>query len=183
MAEPTRILLVDDDPDFSQLTEMELTKRGYPLSVCSDSTRALDVLRETPYDCVLLDLRMAGLEGTELLPIIKHNFQTLPVIIISAYCGSLDVSHYISLGAFQVVTKAFTSEQLIEVINRAVGKTVAIQFLITSLSLTQARDQFYRKLLVTALQKANWNQLKAAELLGVSRNSMRRWLHKYKIKY
>ena len=53
----------------------------------------------------------------------------------------------------------------------------------TSLSLAEAKDQVYRKLIITALRKANWNQIKAAQLLGVSRYCLIRWLRKLQISY
>lgn len=59
--------------------------------------------------------------------------------------------------------------------------TEAIPITLTNVSLAQARDRVYRKLIVTALRRANWNQTKAAELLGISRYSLIRWLRKLQI--
>ena len=183
MAEPVRVLVVDDDPSMCRLTELSLTEGGYRVSVCSDSTRAMDLLKEAPYGCVLLDIRMKGLEGTELLPIIKHGFPTLPVILVSAYCDRSDASYYSSLGAFDIVTKPFNNGLLLDVVNRAVGAAETIPLVLTSLSMAEARNQVSRKLIVTALRRTNWNQIKAAKLLGVSRYSLIRWLRKLQITY
>lgn len=180
---PLRVLVVDDDPWIRELAERILTQRGYRVTTCSESVRAIDMLREGPYGCVLLDIRMAGLQGTELLLIIKHNFAALPVIIVSSYCAPADAAYYGSLGAFDLVPKPFDGDLLVDAVNRAVGVTQAIPLVLTSLSLIEAREQVYRKLIVAALQRAHWNQIKAAQLLGVSRHCLIRWLRKLQISY
>jgi len=181
--EPTRVLVIDDDPSMCRLTEMALTRSGYRVTVCTDSTKAMDLLKDGPYGCVLLDIRMKGLDGTDLLPIIKRNFPALPVIIVSAYCNRTSANHYTSLGAFEIVTKPYTDDFLLDVVSRAVGGRETIPLLLTSLSLTEARDQVFRKLIITALRQSNWNQIKAAKLLGISRYSLIRWLRKLQITY
>ena len=181
--EAARVLAIDDDSSTCRMLELALTKRGYQVTTCSDSHRAIGLLKESPYACVLLDIRMSGLQGTELLPIIKHNFPALPVIIVSAYGNRSDASYYNSLGAFDFLTKPVSRDLLIDTINRAVGAVEEIPMVLTSLSLTEVRDQVYRKLIVTALRKANWNQVKAAQLLGVSRHFLIRWMHRLQITY
>ncbi|MBI4342877.1 MAG: response regulator [Candidatus Omnitrophica bacterium] len=180
---PKRVLVIDNDPGIRRLVQRILEGQGYAVTACSDGAQAIALLKETPYRCVLLDVRMNGLQGTELLPIIKRNFPTLPVIIISAYCERQDASYYGSLGASDFLAKPFHDESLVEAVQRAVGATETIPLTLTSLSLAEARDQVYRTLLVTALRKTNWNQVKAAQLLGVSRYSLMRWLRKLQIQY
>ncbi len=183
MNEPVRVLVVDDDLEICKNMEELLVEKGYLVTLCPDPTRAIDLLKKTPQDCVLLDIRMKGMDGTELLPIIKRHFPSLPVIIVSAYCEGLDAKYYLSLGACELIAKPFNNETLIDAINRAIGATETIPLILTSFSLDEARDQVYRKLIVTALRRAKWNQTKAAALLGVSRYSLIRWLHKLKITY
>src|SRR3989338_1428169 len=146
MAEVTRIFVIDDDPKMCHVIERLLTDRGYGVTVCTDSNDAIRLLKEAEYHCVLLDIRMKGLEGTELLPIIKRNFPDLPVVIVSAYVDRSDAGYYSSLGAFDLVAKPFNNDLLADVVNRAVGATETIPFILTSLSLREAHDQVYRKL-------------------------------------
>ena len=183
MAEAARVLVIDDDPEMCQVLKDLLTRQGFRATTCTDSGEAMDRLQEETYHCVLLDIRMKKLQGTELLPIIKHRFPMLPVIIVSAYCDRSDAGYYGSLGAYDVVAKPFNSDRLVDVIHRAVGKTDTIPLELTSLSLAESRDQVYRKLIVTALQRTNWNQVKAARLLGVSRYCLIRWIRKLQISY
>lgn len=178
-----RVLVVDDDPTVAQFSAHVLGRHGYQVTPCPDSTKVIDLLSHTPYGCVLLDLRMGGIEGTELLPIIKHRFPDLPVIIVSAYVDPSNQNFCNSLGAFEVIQKPFNNDLLVDVVNRAVGATETVPFVLESLSLNEARDRVYRKLIVTALRRAHWNQVQAAKLLGVSRYCLIRWLHRLQITY
>lgn len=180
---PVRILVVDDDINMCQLTEAALQRNGYEATVCTDSAKVMDLLKDGLYGCVLLDIRMKGLEGTELLPIIKRSFPALPVILVSAYCDRSNASYYTALGAFEIVTKPYPDDLLLDVISRAVGGKDMIPLMLTNLSLDEAREQVFRKLIVMALQRSHWNQVKAAQLLGISRYSLRRWLRRLQITY
>lgn len=184
MAERERVLVIDDNLTICDLIRRTLEEAGYQVSVCSDSTQAMDVLNQGgPYCCVLLDVRMEGLEGTELLPLIKHKYPALPVIIVSSYASPPDGSYYSFLGASDVVPKPFSDERLLKALERALGTSTSVQLVLPDLSLTKARDQIYSKLIVLALRRANWNQVRAAGLLGISRHSLIRWMQKLRISY
>jgi DNA-binding NtrC family response regulator len=182
MAESARVLVVDDNTQICEATERILKERGYLVTTCSDSRRVIELLRHEPHACVLLDICMPDLEGTELLPIIKHSFPALPVIAVSAY-NRADSGYYISLGAFEFLPKPFDPPLLLASVERAIGGTPSIPLVLTSLSLVEARNLVYRKLIVTALRKTDWNQVRAARLLGISRQSLIRWLRKLDISY
>jgi len=127
---------------------------------------------------VLLDIRMPGFEGTDLLPLIKRVYPELPVILISAYVESGSAKYYHALGAFDVLGKPFSREALLDAVGRALQRQQHIPILLTSFSLRQGRDQLYRKLILAALQRTDWNQVKAAQLLGISRYCLIRWTKK-----
>ena len=82
-----------------------------------------------------------------------------------------------------MVQKPFSHEILLDTIARALDRQQQIPLTLTSLLLREGRDQLYRKLILVALQKTDWNQVKAAELLGVSRFCLIRWLKKLGISY
>ena len=178
-----RVIAIDDDEKILKIYEELLTPRGLAVTRCSDSTQVVSRLKADGYDVALLDIRMPGLEGIDLLPLIKKVRPELPVILVSAYCDEANAGYYHSLGAFEIVSKPFSHEVLVDTIARAVEQEERIPLMLTSLSLREARDQAYRKLILTALRKTNWNQIKAAELLGVSRYCLMRWLKKLGISY
>lgn len=179
-----QVLVIDDDRKILQLYQELLTPRGFTVTPCPEGDQVVTRLKTVAYDLVLLDIQMPGIEGTDLLPLIKKICPKTPVILVSAYCDESHAGYYHALGAFEVVSKPFSHEVLIETIMRAVDhQQERIPFVLTNLSLREGRDQLYRKLILTALRKADWNQVKAAELLGVSRYCLIRWLKKLGIAY
>lgn len=177
-ARPHRVLVVDDEEKILAHCQALLSARGYDVVVSAEPERVLPRLQTESYDLILLDIRMPGLEGTDLLPLIKHQHPALPVVLLSAFCDAAEAGHYVSLGAFDVVGKPFSNEQLLDCVARAMQERVRIPLTLQSLSLIDGRDTVYRKLMLTALTRTNWNQVKAAELLGVSRYCLMRWMRK-----
>ena len=178
-----RVLVIDDDEKILTLYKDVLTATGLDVTVCPDSTQVLPLLKASAYETVLLDIRMPGFEGTDLLPLVKKLYPELPVILVSAYCDAANAGYYHSLGAFDVVGKPFSHELLRDTVARALERQEHIPLTLTSLSLREGRDQLYRKLILSALRKTDWNQVKASELLGVSRYCLIRWLKKLGIAY
>lgn len=178
-----RILAIDDDEKILKIYDELLAQRGLVVTKCPDPTKVVALLKSNTYDAALLDIRMPALEGTDLLPLVKKVRPDLPVILVSAYCDKANAGYYHSLGAFDIVGKPFSSEVLVDTIARAMEREERIPLVLTSLSLREARNQTYRKLILAALRKTNWNQVKASELLGVSRYCLIRWMKKLGIAY
>ena len=178
-----RVLVIDDDEKILHVSKELLSEGGFDVTICPDSTQAIPLLKANAYEVVLLDIRMPGFEGTDLLPLIKKAYPELPVVLVSAYCDATSAGYYHSLGAFDVVGKPFSHEVLRDTVARALARQEHIPLVLTTLSLREGRDQLYRKLILSALRKTDWNQVKAAELLGVSRYCLIRWLKKLGISY
>jgi len=178
-----RVLVIDDDEKLLTVYDGLLARRGFIVTTCPDSTQVIPLLKSNAYEVVLLDIRMPGFEGTDLLPLIKKVYPDLPVILVSAYCDEASVGYYHSLGAFAIISKPFSHEVVLDAVARALAQQEQIPLTLTNLSLREGRDQLYRKLILAALRKTGWNQVKAAELLGVSRYCLIRWLKKLGISY
>ena len=186
MAEPAsrhRLLVIDDDEKLLTVYEGLLTRRGFAVTTCPDSTQVMPILKSSAFEVALLDIRMPGLDGSDLLPLMKKACPELPVILVSAYCDEANAAYYASLGAFAMITKPFSHEALLDAVGRALQQQEQIPITLTSLSLREGRDQLYRKLILAALRRTGWNQVKSAELLGVSRYCLIRWLKKLGISY
>lgn len=173
-----KALVIDDDPGLLTVYQELLGRQGFAVTACDDGAKALSRVRGETYHVVLLDVRMPGLEGTDLLPIIKRLRPEVPVIIVSAYCDEASKSYYHAMGAFDALGKPFSHERLLDTVERAMARQEQIPMVLTSFSLEQGREQVYRKLILASLQRTNWNQVKAAELLGVSRYCLIRWMKK-----
>jgi DNA-binding NtrC family response regulator len=178
-----RALWIDNEPKLLQHGKELLSRDGFDVATCPDPTQAIALLKAQVFDVVLLDIRMPGLEGTDLLPLIKKIRPELPVILVSAYCDEAQASYYHGLGASGLIAKPFSPEQLRDTVAKVIHEQEEIPVVLTSLSLREGRDQIYRKLILAALRRTNWNQVKAAELLGVSRFCLIRWIKKLGIAY
>ncbi len=104
-SEPRRLLVVDDDRAFRLSTCALLREEGYEVSDAADGQAAVEALRERRYDLVLLDLRMPGVDGLQLLEALRIWGHNLPVLLISGY-GTVDVAvRALHSGADDFLTK------------------------------------------------------------------------------
>ena len=80
-----RILVIDDEVNIRQLYKVELEEEGYHVLLAASGKEALDILERETFDLVMLDIKMPGINGLEILGKIKEMKETIPVILISAY--------------------------------------------------------------------------------------------------
>jgi sigma-B regulation protein RsbU (phosphoserine phosphatase) len=101
------VLVVDDDANNRDLLSRRLRRMGYEAEVGQDGQHALTLIGERSFDVVLLDVMMPGLDGFEVLKILRehHAATDLPVIMATAKDDSEDVIHALGLGANDYVTK------------------------------------------------------------------------------
>ncbi|MBI2884836.1 MAG: response regulator [Candidatus Omnitrophica bacterium] len=181
-AELPRLLIVDDDEPTLNAYRALFAPKGFAVTTCSESAEVLPLLAAgTSYRAVLLDIRMPGWDGTDLLPQIKRLHPDLPVMLVSAYCDPEHADYYRQLGADAALPKPFSAEVLLETLERVTGRQEQIPLVLRSLSLKDAREQVTQKLMLAALARTGWNQVQAAKLLGVSRYCLMRWMKKLKI--
>lgn len=101
------VLVVDDTEHNRDLLSRRLQRAGYPVAVAASGQEALDYLAAHPVSVVLLDVRMAGMSGLEVLQAIRQTWAAthLPVIMVTANDGSEDIVTAFDLGADDYVTK------------------------------------------------------------------------------
>ncbi len=80
-----KILIVDDEEHIRMLYQVELEDEGYEVTTAADGFRLLERIERDRPDLVLLDIKMAGYNGLDLLQEIRNRFYDLPVILCSAY--------------------------------------------------------------------------------------------------
>ena len=96
-----------------------LEGEGMLVELAQNGREALEKLHSLSFDLVLLDLRMPGVSGVEVLQEIKKEEPELPVVVITAY-GSVDNAvETLKMGAFVFITKPFKLEELLNTISRA----------------------------------------------------------------
>ena len=109
--EPARILVVDDDPQALRYARDALTRAGYAPVVTGDPQEALRIMTTDRPRLVLLDLRLPGIDGTELMGHILE-LADVPVIFLSAYGQDEVIARAFELGAADYVVKPFSPTEL-----------------------------------------------------------------------
>ncbi|UCG53679.1 MAG: response regulator [Candidatus Latescibacterota bacterium] len=114
------ILSVDDEPHMLKLLERIITeKTPFKITTTSNSLEVPELLKQNTYDVILADLKMPGLDGMDILRMVREQERFEEVIIITAF-GSLETAiESLSLGVFDYITKPFKKEQIIFTIKRA----------------------------------------------------------------
>ena len=97
MDEPS-ILLIDDEEAFVTTLQERLEMRGFSARAALDGQSGLDMIAEEPPDVVVLDLRMPGISGVEVLRRIRRQWPGLPVIMLSGHGSDLDFETCTHLG-------------------------------------------------------------------------------------
>ena len=101
------VLVVDDDANNRDLLSRRLRRIGYTAEVAHDGQHAIRLVADQPFDLILLDVMMPGLDGFEVLRRLRatHAATDLPIIMATAKDNSEDVVHALGLGANDYVTK------------------------------------------------------------------------------
>ncbi len=96
MAEPAKILVVDDDPDFLEATRIVLESKPYRVFLASDGAQGLRLAREVRPDLIILDIIMPLKDGFTVCEEIKNNpeFQGIPVLMLTSLSQKLPETTY-----------------------------------------------------------------------------------------
>ncbi len=121
------ILVVDDDRGSRESIARFLQTEGFEASVCENGFSAQRLLQETYFDLVVLDLRMPGMDGLELLEWLEREGPPVPVIMVSAYGDIGDAVEAMKLGADDYMVKPVDPEELVLRIRRAIDSRHAAQ--------------------------------------------------------
>ena len=116
---PSKILLVDDEREFVQTLSERLLMRDMGSAVAYDGESALEVAREDEPDVMILDLKMPGIDGIEVLRRVKTTQPEIEVIILTGHGSEADEKLCLQLGAFAYLQKPVDVEELSATIKRA----------------------------------------------------------------
>jgi DNA-binding NtrC family response regulator len=115
------ILVVDDDPGVRESFRLILEDH-YDVVDVPDGPSALDVVRASPMDLVLLDIRLPGMDGIEVLERIKAIDERVEVILVTAVKTVRTAVAAMKLGAFDYLTKPFEEDELLSLASRALER-------------------------------------------------------------
>jgi DNA-binding response OmpR family regulator len=114
---PVRVLLVDDDPDFTNVLRRRLVRRGLAVRTARDGGEAFSMIEVEPFDVVVLDVGLPDVDGMQLLRAIKRCSRSIEVIVLTGgHTGTLES---IRAGAFDLFTKPVGADVLADRIIQA----------------------------------------------------------------
>src|SRR5512144_2279498 len=117
----TKILIVDDEPSILNLVSAYLKPEGYEVYTASDGNAGLKAARAFKPDLIILDLMLPGMDGIELLSILRRESDVY-VIMLTARTDETDKIIGLSVGADDYVTKPFSPRELVARIKAALRR-------------------------------------------------------------
>jgi len=120
MNDKANILIVDDE-EIVRRSHLRSLKSAYcNAQAAEDGTAAINVMEQQPFDVVLLDLRMPGLDGMDVLKTIKQRWPDSEVIVVTGYPSIDSAKEAVRLGAFNYLAKPLGPDEVIKAANDAV---------------------------------------------------------------
>ncbi|NDV27829.1 response regulator [Desulfovibrio sp. JC010] len=108
-----RVLLVDDEVDFSRVLARRLGRRGLNVITASGADEAVLALKEHPVDVVLLDIKMPGRDGVQLLGEIKRQYPGIAVVMLTAHAESDLIISCMAMGACDYLLKPTDADEIV----------------------------------------------------------------------
>lgn len=108
-----RVLIVDDEPAIAELVSFNLHHEGYQTDTALDARTALRRFDETPYDLVILDRMLPGMDGVEVLREIRRAGGHVPVLMLTARGSEVDRVTGLEAGADDYLVKPFSTRELV----------------------------------------------------------------------
>lgn len=108
-----KILIIDDEPEICKTVTECLFDAGYAASYALSGPDGLAMIRKDPPSLVLLDIGMPGMDGVEVMRLIREQLPSLPVVILTGSQDAETVRRMMRLGACEYLTKPIHLETLL----------------------------------------------------------------------
>ncbi len=116
-----RLLLVDDEEGFVAVLAKRLARRKFDVTTANSGAEAIKILRSKDFDIAILDLKMEGLDGIEVLKVFKMMAPELPVIILTGHGCLASAADGEKYGAAHYISKPYDFNELIKKIHSTLG--------------------------------------------------------------
>ncbi|EGB13384.1 response regulator receiver protein [Pseudodesulfovibrio mercurii] len=114
-----RVLLIDDEAGYTDALAKRLDRRGLSATTASGGVQALEIMDGAPFDVVLLDIKMAGMDGINTLSAIKRRHPEVEVVMLTAHANTDIVISSLAMGAYDYLLKPADVEELVRKIEDA----------------------------------------------------------------
>lgn len=120
MSNPIRVVLVDDESDFTDPIAFWLKGKGYEATTFTNGNEAIENIKNNPPDIVFLDINMPVIDGLEVLEKIRSFNKEIPIIMVTAaYSSEENISKAKAFGIAGFFSKNYTFDQLVQMIQVA----------------------------------------------------------------
>lgn len=170
------ILLVDDDETLRERLARALRERGYDVRTAGNADQAMQKVREDSPELAVLDLKMPGRSGIDLLKEIRAHDPATEVLILTGYGSIATAVEATKLGAVGYVPKPVDADEILSAFSRMRGeRPLAGAAPVETPSLARAEWEHIQRV----LSDCGGNISEAARRLGIHRRSLQRKLQKY----
>ena len=119
---PIRVLVVDDEEEFVQALVERLKLRGFDATGFTSGKNALEHMAKEAFDVALIDVRMPGFGGLDVVADMKRRWPNRKVILLTGHGSAEDAERGLRLGALHYLMKPVKIEQLVELLKQACGE-------------------------------------------------------------
>jgi two-component system, NtrC family, response regulator AtoC len=120
VADPVpHLLLVDDEPALRGLTAERMVDRGFEVVEAASGEEALELLDQFAFDLIITDLRLPGIDGTQVIDAARQRYPAIVAIVITGYGTVRDAVDAIKKGASDFIAKPFHFDELMHVVQKA----------------------------------------------------------------
>jgi DNA-binding response OmpR family regulator len=117
--EQLKLLLVDDETEFVKTLSERLKIRDLDSEIALNGEEALEIVGKEPPDVIVLDLKMPGIDGMEVLRVIRKAHPNVQVIMLTGHGSEKDEKEARRLGAFDYLQKPVVMDKLVKVVKEA----------------------------------------------------------------
>jgi DNA-binding response OmpR family regulator len=122
MAEPSSILLIDDEPRLRHNLQILLQSEGYRVTTAENGAEGIQKVHEEPFDLVITDLVMPNMDGFRVLEYLRDHFPDVVVVAITAYVSPESAIEAVRRGAYDYIAKPFDFDLMHLTIKRALER-------------------------------------------------------------
>ncbi len=133
------VLVIDDEEIMREILETLLVREGYSVRLAASGGDGLDLARALPFDAVIVDMMMPGIDGMRVLDELRKHDDDLPVIMITAFASMENAIAAMKRGAFDYITKPFKNDEVLVVLRNAIERRRLVAENVTLKQNLQAR--------------------------------------------
>src|SRR5574342_19014 len=117
-----RILVVDDEMIVCESCQRILLEEGYEVEIALSGKEAFEKMKDNPFDVVITDLKMPGIDGMEVLRTFRKDYPDSIIVMITGFSTVETAVEAMKLGAFDYIPKPFTPDEVAIVVKKAIEK-------------------------------------------------------------